>query len=106
MSKRKMTKKEWDETLGIINKMPRAEIEEKKQCWHLTLTKVVKDSFTYRCDECPAVIVVFGSAVYHPAQYIKETMAINGVLITQDKDAKEMMERMIETVEEEPKKWT
>lgn len=103
MSKEEMTPKQWKDAQKIIEKMKPPVIERRESCPHMELKKLVKESFTYQCQnpECQEIFLIVGAASYRPDQYVKETMMVNKYLLAQDPELLAKMEAIINPQKEE-----
>lgn len=91
--KRTMDQKTWLATLEKFKHLPPPTIEETERCYHEELRKIIRDDFTYQCQNpiCNAIIDVVGSAMYNPQQYAIKSQIITKHLMETDQGTAEMM---------------
>lgn len=78
-----MPEKTWKEILEKFSKLPPPTIEKTEQCYHVKLTKIIKDDFTYQCDACYCLFDIFGESMYTPEQYAIKSATINLHMVDQ-----------------------
>lgn len=69
-NRQRMSKKDWQQKLEALKKLPPPEIEHKDQCFHRTLVKIIDDDLYYQCPDCKTVILIVGAALYEPTAFL------------------------------------
>lgn len=100
---KQITLQRWSQILEQLGNMEPPRLEEREACYHTHLQKVIKDDFTYQCQDpkCAAIIEIVGSAMYAPEQYAVKSAVINAHLYDTSEKAREIIHRYVEQMSED-----